>query len=412
MTQTLAPARDTSFDVRVLSDGELRTASTVFREALHEPPHDDEKWAVWAKVYEPGRSYGAFAGDTMIGTVTSLASSMTVPGGATVPMAAVTGVGVRADHRRRGALTAMIRRELEDLAAAGETLAALHASEPAIYGRFGYGLGTLGRSVKLRSGRARLRDDVPTAGTVRLLSTDEALTLLPAAYPPLQATRPGMMSRGQSWWVLGYERRFAHEYFRVAAHHGADGTIDGWVGYKPGPYHSGDPRDGSRLYVLDFHAANQGVANDLWRYLIGIDLVEELIAYGRPMDDPIEAMLTDLFALRSDPDDELWVRVVDVPRALAARTYGPADPVVIEIVDPLLPGNSGRYLISPQGTERTSSPPGLTMTVEALGMIYLGTWRPSTLAAIGRLTAKNPVAAEAADRLFATDRPSWCGSLF
>lgn len=410
MTQTLAPSRDTSFDVRLLADEEHRTASAVFREALHLQPFDDEKWAVWAGAYESGRGYGAFAGDTMIGTVTSLASSMTVPGGAIVPMAAVTAVGVRADYRRRGALTALIRRELEDLAEAGETLAALHASEATIYGRFGFGLGTLGRTVRLRG--ARLRDDVPTAGTVRLLTTDEALTLLPAAYPPLQATRPGMMRRGPSWWVINYEQRIKHDYFRVAAHFGADGTIDGWLGYKPGQIQSGDPRDGAQLYLLDFQAADQGVANDLWRYLIGVDLVEEVVAYGRPMDDPIDVMVTDLYALRSDPDDELWVRVVDVPGALAARTYGAADPVVIEVVDPLLPANSGRYLISPQGTERTDAAPGLTMTVEALGMVYLGTWRPSTLAAIGRLTAHDPAAARAADRLFATDRPSWCGSLF
>jgi predicted acetyltransferase len=123
-------------------------------------------------------------------------------------------------------------------------------------------------------------------------------------------------------------------------------------------------------------------------------------------------MLVNSHAVRSESDDELWLRVVDVPAALAARTWGAAEPVVIEIVDPLLPANSGNYLISPQGTERTSAPATLSMDVEVLGMIYLGAWRPSTLAAIGRLDARDPAGLLAADRLFATDRPAWCGTLF
>ncbi len=412
MTQTLAPARAGELDVRVLDDGELRQASIVFREAVHEEPLDDEKWAVWARVYEPGRTIGTFAGDTMVGTVASLSSSLTVPGGASLPMAAVTAVGVRTDHRRRGALTGMMRRQLAEFAAAGEPLAALHATEPTIYGRFGYGLGTLGRTIKIRSPRARLRDDVPTAGTVRLLTTDEALRLLPDAYPRVQPTRTGLMGRSAAWWVLSYERRLRLEYLRVAAHFDRDGTVGGWVAYRPGGFNSDDPRVGSGVQVLDFQATGQAVTNDLWRYLVGIDLVEELTAYIRPVDDPIEAMLVNLFAVRSEPDDELWLRVVDVPAALAARAYGPGDPVVIEVVDPLLPNNSGRYLISPHGTDRTAAAPALTMSVETLGMVYLGTWRPSTLAAIGRLTAHDPAALAAADVLFATDRPAWCGSLF
>jgi predicted acetyltransferase len=348
----------------------------------------------------------------MVGTATSLASGLTVPGGASVPMAAVTAVGVRADHRRRGALTGMMRRLLTEFAAAGEPLAALHVSEPTIYGRFGYGLTTLGRTIKVRSPRVHLRDDVPTAGTVRLLTADEALRLLPEAYPRLLPTRTGLMSRPPAWWVLSYERRLKHDYLRVAAHFGRDGSVDGWVAYQPGGLTSDDPRVGSGVLVLDFHAADQPVTNDLWRYLIGIDLVEEITVYTRPTDDPIEAMVVNMYMISSEPDDELWLRVVDAPVALAARTYGPADPVVIEIVDPLLPTNSGRYLISPQGTDRTAAAPALTMSMETLGMVYLGTWRPSTLAAIGRLTAHDPAALAAADRLFATDRPAWCGSLF
>lgn len=412
MTQTLVPARTTEFEFRAVEDAELRVASDVFHEALHDEPLNDEKWATGQRIYEPGRTYGAFAGSTMIGTTTSLTSSLTLPGGAVLPMAAVTGVGVRTDHRRRGALTGLMRLQLAECAAAGEVFATLHASEPMIYGRFGYGLGTRARTMRVRSARARMRPEVPTAGTVRLITKDEALTLLPEAYPRLQTVRAGMMGRSPAWWVLGYERRMAHGYFRAAAHFDPDGAVDGFVGYRPGGFPSDDPRAGAPIAVLDFMAATQEVATDLWRFLLDIDLVDEVTVYVRPADDPLEAALVDMFAIRSEPDDELWTRVLDVPTALASRTYGAADPVVVEIVDPLLPNNSGRYLISPHGSDRTDRPAALTMSVETLGWIYLGAWRPSDLASVGRLTAPDPAALPAADRLFATDRPAWCGSLF
>lgn len=412
MTQTLSPTRATEFEFRAVGDDTLRDASDVFHEALHEEPLSDEKWATTKQIYEPGRTFGAFAGDTIVGTTTSLASSLTVPGGAVLPMAAVTAVGVRTDHRRRGALTGLMRTQLHTVAAAGEVFATLHASEPTIYGRFGYGLGTRARIVKVRPARARLRPEVPTVGTMRLLTKDEALTLLPEAYERM-ALRAGGMGRPRTWWVLNYERRMApHGYFRVAAHFDADERVDGFVGYRPVEFPSNDPRTGSAIVVLDFMSTGQAVDNDLWRFLVGIDLVEEVTVFERPMDDPIEAMLTDLFAVRNDLDDELYVRIVDAPAALAARTYGAADPVVLEVADPLLPNNSGRYLISPHGMDRVDAPAELTVGPEALAMVYLGTWRPSQLAALGRLTAHDPAALPAADRLFATEVPSWCGSLF
>jgi predicted acetyltransferase len=412
MTQTVAPALDAAFEFRAVADGELRVANEVFREALHDEPLTDERWATARRIYQPGRTFGAFAGDTMIGSVASISADLTVPGGAILPMAAVTAVGVRTDHRRRGALTGMIRAQLAETARAGEVFAGLHASEPTIYGRFGYGLATRVNTMRVRSRRARMRPEVPTAGTVRLLTRDEAMTLLPEAYPRLRPARAGMMGRSPNWWVLGYENRMAHGYFRAAAHFDQDGVLDGCLGYRPLPMSQSDPRADASIQVLDFVGASQAVENDLWRFLLGIDLVEEVIVHIRPLDDPLEAMLTDFYAVRGEPDDELWLRVVDVPAALAARTYEPADPVVVEVVDPLLPNNSGRYLISPHGTERTAAPAGLTLGVEALGMVYLGTWRPSALAAIGRLTAHDPDAVAAADRLFATDRPAWCGSAF
>src|SRR4051794_28688311 len=161
--------------------------------------------------YLPGRTFGAFDGGRQVGNAMSFASSLTVPGGATLPAAGVTYVGVRSDYRRRGALTGMMRAQLEDCAARGEVFAVLHASEPVIYGRFGYGVGTLARIVRVRSAQAEIRDSVPVTGTVRLLDDDEIIPTLKAAYPAIQPSRAGLMGRSDEWYVLSYKRRLADE---------------------------------------------------------------------------------------------------------------------------------------------------------------------------------------------------------
>lgn len=410
MTQTL-PQSATSVDVRPITEPELRQSTTLFLGAVHVPPVPDEKWDVTSRSYHVARTFGAFDDTGMIGTASSFPSTLTVPGGAVLPAAAVTDVGVRTDRRRRGVLTAVMRTQLAAVAEAGEVFAMLHASEPVIYGRFGYGLGTVARTLTVTTRRAALRPEVPGAGEgdVRMPSKDEILELLPAAYNRL-ATRAGMIARATAWWTFGYERRLLHGFLRVAAHLDGTGAVDGFVAYESAEIEG--ERSGARLRVIDFQAASQPVENDLWRFLIGVDLVDELVVYVRPMDDPLEAMLVNAHAVRSERDDELWLRLVDVPAALAARTYGDGPSVVLEVRDRLLPGNAGRYRIGLQGTERTTAEPGLSLDVDVLGMLYLGGWRASRLAGIGRLEVHDPAALAAADRLFATADVPWCGTLF
>ncbi|HEU5474839.1 MAG TPA: GNAT family N-acetyltransferase [Actinophytocola sp.] len=401
------------FAVRAVEDSELRTASTVFLGSLHQAPLTDEKWAYWTRNYEPGRTLGAFADGQMIGTALAWSSSLTVPGGAALPMAAVTAVGVRADHTRRGVLTELMRVQLADARDRGEPLAGLHASEAVIYGRFGYGLAVLSRNIRITRRDARLRPEVPRAGEVRLLGNDEALGRVQAGYDRVLGSRPGVMGRSAGWWVLAYEQRLAapDQHVRIAAHTGPDG-VDGFATYVVDGAPTMAAGENTSLFVRDFQAANQAAANGLWRYLLGVDLVEEVVAFSRPMDEPLEAILVDPRAVRATFQEDLWLRLVDVPRALAGRTYGAAEPVVIEVRDRLLPANSGRYRIGPHGTEPTTEPAGLAMDADVLAMLYLGAWRASALAGTGRIEVADAAAPARADRLFSTDAAPYCGTMF
>ena len=76
------------------------------------------------------------------------------------PLPGLSWVSVHPDHRRRGVLSAMIRHHLADLRERGAAWSGLTASDPRIYGRFGYAVATLAVRYRVRQG-ARL--DVPEA---------------------------------------------------------------------------------------------------------------------------------------------------------------------------------------------------------------------------------------------------------
>lgn len=393
--------------VRTLETSEIRAASTLFRRALHRPAPTDDEWPAAAASYEPGRSLGAFQGEHLIGTTGSYRSALAVPGGATVPMAAVTRVAVRADRTRRGALTALMREQLQRFAATGEPVATLRASEAQIYGRFGYGVATRGQGCAVRSGTA-LRPTAPTGGEIRLIDREDGERALPALYERIGLHRPGMIARPAGWWTMVLRHKLDGDDAQIAVHHGADGA-DGFAVY----FAKHADNDRPALVVEDLHSADPIVVLHLWRFLLGIDLVQEVRCWLRPLDEPLEWLSADRRDYRTTGvEDETWLRLVDVPAALAARSYRDADPVVVEVTDRVLPANAGRYRISPVGATRTSDAADLTVGVAELASLYLGDVRPSTLAVVDAITVHDAAALDRADRLFALDTPPWSGTFF
>lgn len=397
------------FEIRTLRTDEHRAASDLFRSTLHARPNDDAEWERFAGVYQAGGTVGAFDPE-LVGTARSFDAELTVPGGARLPMVGVTGVGVRADRTRRGVLRALMTAQLEDFSARGVVFANLLASEASIYGRFGYGLATRFRTYSVDRHRARLRPDVPLDGEVELLDLERAMAVLPGVYERI-GHRPGMMIRPEVIWRL-YESaaRRDHPTLKALVHHGPDGP-DGYATYEVGGLHEYPWT--KRLELMDMFTGTPAAFAGLWRFLLGVDLVDTIVAEERALDEPIELLLAD--HRRSTVDrigDEHWLRLVDVEKALSGREYGHAAPVVIEVADPLLPANSGTYRITPDGAERADEPAGLRMDVTTLAMVYLGTWRPSALADAGRIEVRDPAAPAAADLLFATRVASWSGTHF
>ncbi|PRY37454.1 GNAT family N-acetyltransferase [Umezawaea tangerina] len=397
-------------DIRVLDETQVRAAHTLFRGSLHTAPAPDEKWEQVKGTYEPGRTLGAFQDDELVGTAQSWAAGrLAVPGG-DVPLAAVSRVGVRTDWTRRGVLSALMRRQLRSFQEAGEITATLRASESTIYGRFGYGVASRGRGVKIDRYRAALLPSPGTGGRIRLVDKDTALTLAPRIYEAAGLTRPGATSRWPAWWQLNLPRAF-DENGKLAVHRGPDGD-DGFVVYE---VKSSSPSGHGNwvLTVLDLVAATPQVWAELWRFVFRVDVVDEVVGDLRPLDEPLEWLFADRRVVKvTEVEDETWLRLVDVPAALAARAYGRAEPVVIGVRDRYLPENDGTYRVTPDGAERTDRPADLALDVDLLASTYLGDVPFSTLAAAGRVDVLDHTALPRADALFGTSQSPWAGTFF
>ncbi|MFH8614992.1 GNAT family N-acetyltransferase [Streptomyces sp. NPDC017979] len=364
---------------------------------------------------------GAFAAGRPVGGTAAYSRVMTVPGGS-LPVAGVTWVGVAATHRRRGLLTAMMRRQLTEVyEGGGESIAALRPSEAAIYGRYGYGPAT--RGARLRCAKKELRflpgTDFGT-GRVLLLPPDEARPLIEEAYERARVRTPGWPDRAARFWDFRLldepGERGGGTALRYAVHHEPDGTVTGYALYR---FASDE-----EVRVEELAATSRQAYAALWRYLAGIDLVST-ITYEGAVDETLPHLLVDPRAVESSEVDRLWVRLVDVRRALAGRRYavpaGTELDVVLDVADDFCPWNTGRYRLRADGDdvscERLAGGAGaadLSLTAAELGAAFLGGSTLAALAAAGRVTELRPGALARTSAAFKGERePHYpCGTAF
>jgi predicted acetyltransferase len=400
----------TAAEIRLLRPDEFRAANTLFRACMHAMPATDEAWALRGVSYEEGRVYGAFRDEALVGTALSYPGQLCVPGGALLPMAMVTAVGVRADHTRRGVLTGVMRAQLTGIS---EPVATLRASESVIYGRFGYGVATRGRTVAVNRRRAGgFRPGVPEVGSVRLMPLADAADLLPALFDRISVQRPGWSSRPAAWWDASRTWSADSKTLTQAVIHSGPDGADGFAVYTV------EYKEGQRfLEIQDLFFEGPEVWAALWRFLLTVDLVDLVRGDFRPLDEPVEELVVDRGQVRTtEVEDETWLRLADVPAALAARRFGElatgAGSVVVEVRDALLPANSGRYLLGAGPARPVTEPAALSMDVDVLAELYLGAVAPSVLAGAGRIGVAKADALPVADRLFAVSGSPWCGTFF
>ncbi|MFH8658459.1 GNAT family N-acetyltransferase [Streptomyces afghaniensis] len=395
----------------------------VFVDTVHAafgrfPETPVEGGGLWWSALEMDRCLLALTADGRpVGTAAAHLFELTLPGEAIVPASGVTAVGVLPSHRRRGVLSTMMRHQLTELRARGEFLSVLLASEAPIYGRFGYGPATYTQRLTVPRHRAALADPrvrtvagAPAAGgsddeSVEVLRRAECGEILEEVYDRYRRAQPGALSRPHRWWALRAGQPPISPAPRyVAVHRDADGVPDGYASYSID--------DTNTLTVDETIATDDAVFTALARFVLGHDLVTQVVFKHVPPEHPLRWRLADFRAGQvSDDMDWLWVRLLDIPQALTARGWFTDGELVLDVDDPFL-GEHGRYLLTVREGKADCLPtdrePDLSLDVRDLGSIYLGGTAPSTLVRAGHVLAHRPDAATLADALFRADRPPHC----
>lgn len=346
-------------------------------------------------IFEPGRTQLMTDDERIVGSGLIITRDLSVPGNV-IPAAHVTGVAVASTHRRRGVLTALMNAMLTEAHDRGtEPLAVLWASESAIYGRYGYGLASWRVSYEIGSRGITVGGGTPNGGRLRTAATRDVLDEIVAVFDRVLAQRPGLSSRPGQWWQYltadpkGWRRGMSAERTVV---YEDDGGVRGYARYRLKSGWSESGPDGE-VRVTELLAETPEAHAALWRFLTSVDLVRTVKYTHGPVDDPLPHLVNNPDALVGSAGGSLWVRILDVAGALAARRYAAPIDVVLEVTDSTFAGNTGRWRLvadAKADVTPTDADADLALDVRALGSLYLGGVSAATLAAGGLVTERTP----------------------
>ncbi|HEU4448547.1 MAG TPA: GNAT family N-acetyltransferase [Gaiellaceae bacterium] len=363
------------------------------------------------RVLPDGGMLAALDGETIVGGAGAFSFELTVPGGR-VPAAGVTVVAVLPTHRRRGVLRGLMRAQLDGLHERGVPLAVLWASEGGIYGRFGYGLASLCGDLEIPRVHAAYARPVAWEGTSRLVPLDGALEPVSGVYDRVAAETPGMFSRSRAWWearlLTDPEWRRAGGGEKACAVFEREGRAEGYALYRVNfAYEDGVPT--GTTSVVEAMGATPAATAAVWRFLLDVDWMERVQAYHLPLDHPLFLLLLEPGQMRFRLGDCLWLRLVDVGAALAARAPAGADELVVEVADAFCPWNDARFSLD---GAKTTAQADLRLDVDALGSAYLGGFTLAQLARAGRVEELRAGSLARADGLFRSERAPWTPEIF
>ncbi|WP_243224903.1 GNAT family N-acetyltransferase [Microbacterium sp. CIAB417] len=351
----------------------------------------------------------ATEGSWPIATVNSWATPLTVPGGE-VEMWAISSVTVAGTHRRRGIARALLEGELRAAAGAGVPVAGLTASEATIYGRYGFASAIPVARVKIDTRRAGwIGPDVP--GRVEYIDRETLKAHLGALHEVARTQRPGQIAGWDGRWARMAGLSAGHPSataIRGVHYRDADGAVRGVLAYKltevPGAFR----------FALEVHhlsAVTPDALVALWSFAVQHDLVDTVTADLRPVDDPVTWLVADQRAVEVTVHDHGWLRILDVPGVLGARTYRAALDAVLRVEDPLgFADGAWRLVVGADGRASVSAvaddaPADAVLDIAALSAMCVGGVSAVRLRAAGRLKASAEMAASLDDAFRAAEAP-------
>lgn len=391
--------RESGLDYRVVDlrdDVQARPFQRAVGRGFLGGEQNDEALAFSRESLSERRTTGVFeqqapAGALPVATIDSWVTPLTVPGGE-IPMWAISGVTVAGTHRRRGIARALLEGELRAARSAGIAIAGLTVSEATIYGRYGFGSALPATRFTVDTRRAGWGGFAPT-GRLEYREREQLADDLAQVHERVRRTRSGRVAGWPGRW-----QQFAgvapaetdRDKVRGVRHLDDDGEVRGVLVYTV------DDREGSFRFSLRVRmlvAETRDARAALWRFAVQHDLVDEITADLQAPDDPLPWLVADQRGVTQEVHDHGWLRILDVPAALAARTYAADVELTLRVVDPLgfaegtwqlraAAGNSASIVAA-----EASDPASVTIGVAALSSLYAGGVRASALAAAGLIEA-------------------------
>ncbi|MFV0260066.1 MAG: GNAT family N-acetyltransferase [Acidimicrobiales bacterium] len=380
-------------------------------------PLDDAALRRQAELMPTETSLVAIDGATIVATFGTYFFELTGPRAATVALGGTTEVTVAATHRRRGILTALMGRHLEQMRELDRPVAGLWASDERIYRRFGYGPAAYDTSVSFSTEIVQL-PPAPEGYRLRRIGEDEARTVLPRVYDQVRRTRAGMLSRTGDWWEVRHFSDRPHQRLGTSTRRTVvserDGVVTGYIVYRQGPCWDGRMVADGTVQVVELVAVDDDARRALWAHVTTIDLFPNVTWSRCPVDDPVFVAADRFRRIDQCHQDTLWLRPLDVPALTAARTYGQDGVIVVELTDGFA-GHGGRYRIETSGgagvAEATAAAADLTLDIADFGALYLGSGTARQLAAGGRIIGR-PEAVAALHALLSTPDAPWIAEIF
>lgn len=400
-------------EIRTIDAGEIgawrHTMSKVFAFDPAADPHGDERLLA---LLDLSRAFACVDRGEIVATAAAFDFRLSLPGGS-VPMSGLTMVTVMPTHRRRGILRGLIAHHLEAAKHHGDPLSGLWASEATIYGRFGYGIATESESLTLNGVEVQARGRALDEAT---WVSGDAVHEVCSVYQAASAERPGMFSRDASWWKF---RRFSERPDQRGA-----ASPRAYVVFRRGEVLTGYLAFRQRLSFEQGVAAGSVEIDELvtldaqaelsaWHYVTQVDLFPKVTWWNAPVDSAVTWLATDRRRVSRLRRDTMWLRVDDVARVLAARSYGlegtlrigvDGETFALEVAAREGVGGSARCV-------RVDGEAEVAMDRAALGSILLGGFAPSMLARVGRVQGTATAVARA-DQMFASAVAPWCPEVF
>ncbi len=408
------------FDVRTVNESELTTWVTALSTAFYGTADPQAIADFRRPQFDLARTWAAYDGERIIATLRTFGTELTVPGGATLPADAVTGVTTTPSHRRRGALTSLMRASLVAAVERGDPISILIAARWPIYGRYGYGPATSLAEYSIDTGITDFGDTHGSQGVLEYVDAETGRALMPALFERFRRAQPGAIERD----YVNFDREFGRA------------TVPGWkawvgwvVVHRPAPgaeidglvrYHVDERWEGMRPFsvavVDDLVSTTTYAYGALWKLCCDLDNITTLTAANRSVDEALPWMLADARAVvQTQRFDNIWIRILDVETTLAARRYLVPGSVVIEVRDTMNHA-AGRYLLEAGSDDasctRTTNAPDIELDVSTLGAAYLGGNSLHTMATAGLVIEHRAGAIAMADTMFRSTIVPWCNTWF